>query len=105
MRELALWDADAGLERSFADLDAVAASCRFSDCRHDGEPGCAIRAAIEVGDLDPARLAAWRKLEREARHLERRVDALARAEERRKWKVISKSVGRHMDAKYGRSQP
>jgi ribosome biogenesis GTPase len=102
MRELGLWDADAGLDRSFADVEALAAACRFGDCGHNGEPGCRVRAAIADGELDAARFEGWRKLERESRHLERRVDALARAEERRRWKAIGKSVGRHMDAKYGR---
>ena len=102
MRELAVWDAEAGLERSFADIEALAATCRFSDCAHDREPGCAIVSAIEDGDIAASRFDGWRKLEREARHLERRVDALARAEERRKWKVIHKSVGKHMELKYGR---
>lgn len=103
MRELALWDADSGLDRSFADIDALAATCRFSDCRHDGEPGCAVAAAIADGDLDSGRFQGWRKLEKEARHLERRVDHLAREEERRRWKTISKSVGKQMEAKYGRA--
>jgi ribosome biogenesis GTPase len=102
MRELALWDADAGLERSFADIEALAAACRFNDCAHDGEPGCAVASAIQDGDLAATRFDGWRKLEREARHVERRVDALARAEERRKWKSIHKSVGKHMELKYGR---
>ena len=103
MRELGLWDADAGLERSFADIDALASTCRFSDCRHDGEPGCSVAAAIADGDLDAGRFSGWRKLEREARHLERRVDHLARDQERRRWKAISKSVGKHMELKYGRT--
>lgn len=102
MRELALWDADAGLERSFADIEALAAVCRFNDCAHEGEPGCAVASAIEDGDLASSRYDGWRKLEREARHLERRVDALARAEERRRWKTIHKSVNKHMELKYGR---
>ena len=102
MRELAPWEADAGLERSFADIEALASICRFSDCAHDGEPGCAVVAAIQDGDLTSARFDGWRKLEREARHLERRVDALARAEERRRWKTIHKSVNKHMELKYGR---
>lgn len=102
MRELGLWDADAGLERSFADIDALASTCRFSDCGHAGEPGCAVASAITDGDLEASRFEGWKKLEREARHLERRVDALARSEERRRWKTIGKSVNAHMDAKYGR---
>jgi ribosome biogenesis GTPase len=101
MRELALWDPD-GVEQSFADIDELVTTCRFGNCQHNGEPGCAIAAAIESGTLETSRYEAWQKLEREARHQLRRVDALARAEERRKWKAISKSVDKQMDAKYGR---
>ena len=100
MRELSLWDAE-GLDRSFGDVEALAAGCRFNDCSHAGEPGCAVAVALADGRLAADRVTAWRKLEREAAHHERRVDALARAEERRKWKLIGKSVGRHMAAKYG----
>jgi ribosome biogenesis GTPase len=100
MRELALWDGD-GLGQSFGDVDEIAASCRFRNCSHNGEPGCQIAAALEDGRLDGDRHASWRKLQREAAHHERRVDALARHAERRKWKQIGKSVSRHMDAKYG----
>ncbi len=100
MRELALWDGD-GLDRSFGDLEALAGECRFGDCGHAGEPGCAVVAALAGGRVDQARVDGWRKLQREAAHQERRVDAVARAAERRRWKVIGKSVGRHMDAKYG----
>jgi ribosome biogenesis GTPase len=100
MRELALWDGQ-GLEQSFADLDELAGGCRFSDCAHAAEPGCAVGAAIADGSLPADRLGAWRKLQKETRHHERQVDVLARNEERRKWKAISKSSGRHMAAKYG----
>ena len=100
MRELSLWDAD-GLSQSFADIDALAGACRFGNCRHAGEPGCAIAAGLADGGLDRGRLESWRKLQRETAHHERRVDALARHEERRKWKAIGKSVSKHMDAKYG----
>ena len=101
MRELALWDPD-GVEQSFPEIDELVATCRFANCRHTGEPGCAIAASLASGTLDAARYEAWQKLEREARHQLRRVDVAARAEERRKWKLISRSVGEHMDAKYGR---
>ena len=100
MRELSLWDAD-GLDQSFGDLDAIVERCRFSNCSHNGEPGCAIAAALADGSLDPSRLESWQKLQRETAHHERRVDALARAEDRRKWKAIGKSVTKHMKAKYG----
>ena len=99
MRELALWDGE-GLDQSFADIEALAAACRFADCAHGAEPGCAVRAAIAAGSLPATRLESWVKLQREASHHERKVSVLARHEERRKWKAISKSVGKHMDAKY-----
>jgi ribosome biogenesis GTPase len=101
MRELALWDPD-GVEQSFPDIDELVATCRFGNCQHNGEPGCAVAAGLASGSLDPARFEAWQKLEREARHQLRRVDVAARAAERRKWKLISKSVDKQMDAKYGR---
>jgi ribosome biogenesis GTPase / thiamine phosphate phosphatase len=100
MRELQLWDAD-GLDGAFVDLDELVRHCRFSNCSHNGEPGCAIAAALVDGSLAPDRHESWRKLQREAAHHERRVDALARAEERRKWKLIGKSGTKHMNAKYG----
>lgn len=101
MRELALWDPD-GVEQSFPDIDELVTTCRFGNCQHNGEPGCAIAAALASGSLEAGRYEAWQKLEREARHQLRRVDGLARAEERRKWKAIGKAVNKHMEAKYGR---
>ncbi|HET6280502.1 MAG TPA: ribosome small subunit-dependent GTPase A [Polyangia bacterium] len=68
MREFGLWDAASVLDKTFADIDAIAASCRFRDCRHGGEPGCAVVAALAQGDLDPARLAALEKLRGEQAH-------------------------------------
>jgi ribosome biogenesis GTPase / thiamine phosphate phosphatase len=100
MREFALLD-DAGLATSFADVDAAAATCRFSDCAHRSEPGCGVRAAIASGALAVERLEAFGKLERQAAAAVRRVDALARIEERRKWKAIHKSVREHMKQRYG----
>jgi ribosome biogenesis GTPase len=100
MRELALWDGD-GLGQTFTDIDEIVTRCRFGNCSHNGEPGCAIAAALADGSLEPDRLESWQKLVRESAHHERRVDALARAEERRKWKAIGKAVTKHMNAKYG----
>lgn len=90
LRELALFD-DEGLEAAFADVDSRAAACRFRDCRHENEPGCAVRDAIERGLLDPDRLVSWSKLERETRRQEMETDARARAEQNREWKVIHKA--------------
>jgi ribosome biogenesis GTPase len=62
MRELQLADVSAGLSTLFADIEELATTCKFRDCAHETEPGCAVRAAIEAGDLDPERLMRWRKL-------------------------------------------
>jgi ribosome biogenesis GTPase len=78
-----------GLAASFADVESIGRRCRFNDCRHDGEPGCAVQAAIEEGALDAGRLASHHKLEAERRWLERRNDARARhAAERRFGRLV-----------------
>jgi len=82
MRELALYDDTEGVETAYADVTELAAHCRFRDCGHRGEPGCAVAAAIDDGRLDPSRFTAWRKLQAEAHRQLLRVDARARAEER-----------------------
>jgi len=78
MRELQLWESGAGLEQTFEDLEALSQRCKFGDCRHRGEPGCAVAQAIEDGALDPARLESYRKLEAELRFLETKTDLGAR---------------------------
>jgi ribosome biogenesis GTPase len=92
MREIQLWDASEGIERAFADVEELAAACRFNDCVHDTEPGCAVREAIEDGRLPAERLESYRKLLRELRFHEMRDDKRARAEERRKWASHSKAM-------------
>ncbi len=67
MRELGVWDAEAGVAEAFEDIEALAAACRFSDCRHESEPGCAVRAALEEGRLDEGRLSNYLALRRQAR--------------------------------------
>jgi ribosome biogenesis GTPase len=94
MRELGLRTDDEALEATFDDVAALAAGCRFGDCRHRGEPGCAVLAALANGTLAPERLAAYRKLERELAHLERRDDPRLQAEHRRRWKQINKATRR-----------
>jgi ribosome biogenesis GTPase len=101
IRSLEIFGADEGLETAFDDVIELAATCRFSDCRHDGEPGCAVRAALTDGRLSEDRLASHRKLERELDRAERQGDPRARAEHRRKGRIIQKSVGEHMERKYG----
>jgi len=93
IRELRLWDAS-GLDTAFEDLAALAARCRFRDCAHGAEPGCAVREAIADGRLDAARVESHRKLALElARQAERRQGGAARAE-RERWKAISKELRR-----------
>jgi len=80
---------EVGLAASFADVEALGRRCRFNDCRHEGEPGCAVQAAIDDGSLDAGRLASHHKLEAERRWLERRIDARARhAAERRFGRIV-----------------
>lgn len=92
MRELQLWTADSGLDETFGDVTELAGRCRFNDCSHDGEPGCAVRAALADGSLDPERLASWEKLQRELHHLEVRLDKRLQAEERKKRRAFARSV-------------
>jgi ribosome biogenesis GTPase len=88
LRELQLWDAgSAALDATFADVEELAADCRFGDCTHTHEPECAVRAAVETGELPRERLDSWRKLQRELRAIAMRQDALLRKEETRKWKL------------------
>jgi ribosome biogenesis GTPase len=101
IRSLGVAGASDGLEAAFADIADLAGECRFRDCSHEHEPGCAVRAAVADGRLSRERLASHRKLEREAAHVARSSDPLLRAAERRKWKAISASVSQHMQRKYG----
>ncbi|KQW75761.1 GTPase RsgA [Devosia sp. Root413D1] len=83
MRELGLWEAGDGMSTAFADIEALAAQCRFRDCGHDGEPGCAIAAALETGALDAARWRAYGKLQRELNFHTGKEDPKAQAESRK----------------------
>jgi ribosome biogenesis GTPase len=91
MRELALPGGD-GLDTTYADVADWAAECRFRDCAHRTEPGCAVAAAIDRGQLDPARFTAWRKLQAEAHRQELRSDARARAEEHARVRAFSREL-------------
>ncbi len=92
MRELQLWEAPGGLEGAFAEITALAADCRFADCAHRHEPGCAVLGAIERGELAPERIASYRKLERELHALEVRQDARLAAEERKQRRTFTRAL-------------
>src|SRR5260370_35205249 len=81
LREAQLWRGEEALENLFEDVEEIACKCRFNDCEHRSEPGCAINAAIERGELDAARLERYRKLQRELRAVAARRDARVRAED------------------------
>lgn len=92
IRAVGLLDAADGVDQAFADVAALAARCRFGDCRHADEPGCAVQAAVAAGELPPRRLESWRKLQREVAYELRRRDARLAAQERAKWKQIHKQL-------------
>ena len=95
MRELGLVEDDGGMSAGFPDIEELAHHCRFSDCSHDGEPGCAVAAAVEAGDLDPARLAGFHKLQREIAHAERRQDPAQSDYSKKRWKAVTKAMRAH----------
>jgi ribosome biogenesis GTPase len=90
---------DAGLGAAFADIEDFARACRFKDCRHQGEPGCAVRAAVEAGALAKDRLAGHAKLRRELEHLERKDDKRAESEQRKRWRAVHKAGRERMREK------
>jgi ribosome biogenesis GTPase len=92
MRELQLWDVSDALEETFDDIESLAGSCHFTDCRHRGEPRCAVQAAVDAGALDARRLANYHKLQDERRSLEARKDARAMHDEKRKAKTTHKAL-------------
>jgi ribosome biogenesis GTPase len=101
IRSLGVGGAGEGLAPAFADVVELAAGCRFADCDHQGEPGCAVQAALDDGRLSADRFASHRKLEREAEHAARQTDRLLREEHRRKWKAIGAAAREQMTRKYG----
>lgn len=91
LRGVQLWSIEEGLESAFPEVEALATRCRFLDCGHDSEPGCAVQGAVADGTLAVRRLDHYRKLEREAAWAASRTDARARAERRRRWKEIARA--------------
>lgn len=98
LRGVGLWDAEGGVSRTFSEIEALAARCRFHDCGHDSEPGCAVLAAVDDGELAHRRLDSYRKLLRENAYLAARTDARLRSEMRRDWKQ-KQAVGREAYAR------
>jgi ribosome biogenesis GTPase len=102
LRGLALIDADEGVGDAFADVAELAVGCRFNDCGHQTEPGCAVLTAVETGELDAKRLKSYRKLLRELEAERAREDPALARERRDRWKVITKSMRKHPSKGTGR---
>lgn len=92
MRELQMWTGSEGLQETFTDIDTLAKLCRFRDCQHDQEPGCAVQQAILEGTLDAQRFRNYQKLQKELEYLSRRQDQKAYLAEKEKWKKIHKAL-------------
>ena len=97
LRELPLWNAAEGLSQTFAEVDELAEKCRFSDCHHRNEPGCAVQSALASGILEAGRLESWRKLQREQEFLRRKTDPEIRQAERKRIKGIMRQVRNEYD--------
>ncbi|MDQ1049598.1 ribosome small subunit-dependent GTPase A [Streptomyces sp. V4I2] len=102
LRGVGLWDAESGVGQVFAEIEELAARCRFHDCAHESEPGCAVLAAIEDGVLPERRLDSYRKLIRENQRIVAKTDARLRAEIKRDWKRKGAQGKAAMEAKRGR---
>jgi len=99
MRELQLWEVGDGFRQSFDDVEAVAAHCHFTNCRHLDEPRCAVKDAVEFGTLAPDRLASYQTLQQELQHLEAQQTERLRLEGRRRAKVMTKALRAHVKQK------
>jgi ribosome biogenesis GTPase len=99
MRELQLWRGEEGIGETFEDIERLAGECKFRDCQHQTEPGCAVRAALEGGSLEAGRFESYKKLQREMEFQARKTDARARAEHNAKWKRIIVAYKKSMKKK------
>lgn len=92
MREIQLWTSEDGITESFADIKEYADACKFRDCSHKNEPGCAVVSAIQEGLLEESRLVSYKKLQKELAFIDRKLDKKAQADEKKHWKNISKEA-------------
>ena len=99
MRELQLWDAGDAVRETFEDIDGLADACRFGDCRHRGEPRCAVKAAVAEGRLASSRLESYHKLQDELAHLSRQQDERLQLDEKRRAKIMGKALKQHLRTK------
>ena len=95
LREVGLWLGDDDLASTFPEIDELAQSCRFRDCTHESEPGCAVRAAVDAGSVDAGRLAGFQQLAAERDALRRRTDAQAAREAKQQVKALHRAANKH----------
>jgi ribosome biogenesis GTPase len=100
MREIQMWGNETDLQDSFEGIESLALQCRFSNCLHDTEPGCAVREALENGELNSSRYRSYLKLRKELRYVALREDGTLRQQEQLKWKKISKAAKKLKKHKY-----
>lgn len=92
MREIQIWTGDEGLPETFADIENLAQKCRFRDCQHQHEPGCAVQKALQQGRLDESRFLNYEKLHKELKYMERKQDQREYIAEKEKWKKLTKAM-------------
>lgn len=102
LRGVGLFDAETGVGQVFSEIEELARRCRFGDCAHESEPGCAVRSAVEAGELPVRRLESYRKLVRENQWIVAKTDARLRSERRKDWKRKGAEGKAAMEAKRGR---
>jgi ribosome biogenesis GTPase len=92
LRAVGMWESADGIDLAFADIAEIARDCRFRDCQHAGEPGCAVEAAVSAGELTERRLESYRELQAEVRHLGEQLDVQARQERKREDKKLARTI-------------
>jgi ribosome biogenesis GTPase len=104
IREIQLWEGSEGLTEAFPDVEVYFGLCKFSDCKHDSEPGCAIKDAIKKGELKQDRFDSYLKLQREIEYFQRKYDMKASQNEKKKWKKISAQAKEIVKFKYNKNK-
>ncbi|MDG4864234.1 ribosome small subunit-dependent GTPase A [Streptomyces sp. T-3] len=104
LRGVGLWDAQTGVGQVFSEIEELAKDCRFHDCAHEAEPGCAVLAALDDGELSERRMESYRKLLRENQRIIAKTDARLRASIRRDWRIKQAQGRANMEAKRGRGR-
>jgi ribosome biogenesis GTPase len=101
MREIQLWEGGDGLAETFEDIEALVLQCKFSDCKHESEPGCAVKEALRTGVIDELRLKSYKKLLNEIKYFEGKQNKKVQLDEKRKWKKITSDGKKKSKLKYG----